>query len=65
MRLREEGEMKAVISAVFTCSSRGCLAEMSLRLATDPPCQSAGRCVYRAASPNARGERRAGRRAAI
>lgn len=42
-------EMEVVISGVFTCSSHDCLAEMSLRLATDLPCQSASRCVYHAA----------------
>lgn len=41
--------MEVVILAVFTCSSRFCLAEMSFRLDTDPPCQSASRCVYHAA----------------
>lgn len=38
-------DMKVVILGVFTCSSHGCLAEMRLDLATDPPCQSASRCV--------------------
>ncbi len=42
-------EMEVVILGVFTCSSRGCLAEMSFRLATDLPCQSVSRCVYHAA----------------
>lgn len=42
-------EMEVVILGVFTCSSHDCLAEMSLRLATDLPCQSASRCVYHAA----------------
>lgn len=42
-------EMEVVILGVFTCSSRGCSAEMSFRLATDPPCHSVSRCVYHAA----------------
>lgn len=42
-------EIEVVILGVFTCSSHGCLAEMSFRLATDLPCQSASRCVYHAA----------------
>ena len=41
-----KGEMEVVILDVTTCSSIGCLAEMSFRLATDLPCQSASRCVY-------------------
>lgn len=40
--------MEDVISDVFTCSSCGCLAETSFRLATDLPCQSVSRCVYHA-----------------
>lgn len=40
-------EMEVVILGVFTCSSHGCLAETRLDLATDLPCQSASRCVYR------------------
>ncbi len=46
---RKKGEMEVVISAVFTCSSHGCLAETSPCLATDLPCQSASPCVYHAA----------------
>ena len=49
IKKERKSEMEVVISGVFTCSSHGCLAEMSPRLATDLPCQSASRCVYHAA----------------
>lgn len=38
--------MEVVISGVFTCSSHGCLEEMSPCLAADLPCQSANPHVY-------------------